>query len=691
MKTLLVHSILFVGFIIFPLFRVPAQWIHSNGPYGGTAHSLAISGNNLFLCVDGNIYRSTDNGSYWNSINANITANFIIANGANIFAGTGGGGVYLSNDNGANWRAVNNGLPSILPELNVSSLAVIGTCLFASIRSPVVRQPGLGVFRSSDNGSNWFSSNIGLGSADANVFASGQNGTGNTDIFVGTSNGVFRSTNNGGSWISIGLEKTNISALAINSNGTGGINIFAGTWSNGLFLSTDRGSHWSAVNSGIADTYISALAINSNNSGGINLFTGNGANIFVGTQEGNVYLSSNNGASWSAVNTGLISGSFDWGAGIFSLTVNGSNIFACTLAGLFLSTDNGLNWKPMNNGIQSITVNAIAVDSNIAGNTSVFAGTFPSGVFLSTDNGTNWTAVNNGIRSVNISALTVIGRNIFAGSSDGVFRSTNNGVSWNDGGLDGSYVVKLLSASDQAGDTVIFAGTWSGTFLSTDYGNNWVTYPVAIPATSANVVALANAFYYSSNVGAGWNLTELPRTTNTWIGCVIAVSPNSGGDTDIIVGTSDEGVLISTNNGTAWNSFNTGMPSAYGIYSLAASGPYLLAGINLSGVWKRLLSEVTSVQKTPPNQIPQLFSLSQNYPNPFNPSTTISYQIASASKVSLKVYDLLGREIATLVDETKLAGNYTATFRAANLPSGVYFYRLQAGTFTQTKKLVLLK
>lgn len=83
--------------------------------------------------------------------------------------------------------------------------------------------------------------------------------------------------------------------------------------------------------------------------------------------------------------------------------------------------------------------------------------------------------------------------------------------------------------------------------------------------------------------------------------------------------------------------------------------------------------------------------LSQNYPNPFNPSTVINYQIASPGKVSLKVYDLLGREVATLVNEEKAAGNYKATFNAMNLPSGVYFYRLQTATYSNTKKLLLLK
>lgn len=88
---------------------------------------------------------------------------------------------------------------------------------------------------------------------------------------------------------------------------------------------------------------------------------------------------------------------------------------------------------------------------------------------------------------------------------------------------------------------------------------------------------------------------------------------------------------------------------------------------------------------------PISFALSQNYPNPFNPSTMISYQLPANSHVSLKIYDVLGREVETLVNERQTVGIHSVTFEAVNLPSGVYFYRLQASLFTQTKKLVVLK
>jgi len=102
-------------------------------------------------------------------------------------------------------------------------------------------------------------------------------------------------------------------------------------------------------------------------------------------------------------------------------------------------------------------------------------------------------------------------------------------------------------------------------------------------------------------------------------------------------------------------------------------------------------SVFTSINKE--EILPIVFSLSQNYPNPFNPTTTISYTIPKSSHVTLKVYDLLGREIATLVDEYKIAGSYNSKFSISNsvLPSGIYIYRLLAGRISISNKMVLLK
>ena len=113
---------------------------------------------------------------------------------------------------------------------------------------------------------------------------------------------------------------------------------------------------------------------------------------------------------------------------------------------------------------------------------------------------------------------------------------------------------------------------------------------------------------------------------------------------------------------------------------------YRLTCVDRQGA-KKIVGELEAVL----NEIPQSFTLGQNYPNPFNPTTAISFQLSADDRVLLTIFDALGREVAVLVNEEKPAGTYKATWNATGLPSGVYFYRLQAGAFVETKKLLLLK
>ena len=114
------------------------------------------------------------------------------------------------------------------------------------------------------------------------------------------------------------------------------------------------------------------------------------------------------------------------------------------------------------------------------------------------------------------------------------------------------------------------------------------------------------------------------------------------------------------------------------------------AGDEIGDYWfrfqKNLITRVNNNQS-----IPFGFSLGQNYPNPFNPNTKIKYSVPQSSNVVIKIFDVLGNEIETLVNEEKPVGRYEVIFNAARLPSGVYFYRLKAGKFVETKKMVLMK
>ena len=166
---------------------------------------------------------------------------------------------------------------------------------------------------------------------------------------------------------------------------------------------------------------------------------------------------------------------------------------------------------------------------------------------------------------------------------------------------------------------------------------------------------------------------------------------------NVFAGSTGNGVFLSTNAGTSWAQVNTGLTDTL-VQSLAISGRNLFAGTYNGGVWRRPLTEmITSAEKSSPD-LPKHLSLQQNYPNPFNPTTLIRYTVADntengvgSREVKLAVYDVLGREVAVLVNERKGPGSYEVQLNASRLPSGSYLYRLQAGVYSATKKLVLLR
>lgn len=153
-------------------------------------------------------------------------------------------------------------------------------------------------------------------------------------------------------------------------------------------------------------------------------------------------------------------------------------------------------------------------------------------------------------------------------------------------------------------------------------------------------------------------------------------------------GSTSRGVYRSLTGGESWSQMNSGLTDT-SVYSLAITPNALFAGTYYEGVF-RFSQHVTSVHESSEG-MSLSYSLSQNYPNPFNPTTTISYQLPENSFVTIKVYDLLGKEIETLVNENKSAGYYKVNFDASKLPSGVYFYNLTTGSNSISKKMLLMK
>jgi len=163
-----------------------------------------------------------------------------------------------------------------------------------------------------------------------------------------------------------------------------------------------------------------------------------------------------------------------------------------------------------------------------------------------------------------------------------------------------------------------------------------------------------------------------------------------------VVSSPSPGWPISNNQFAFTNSIN---PS--GTIKLTLNGTFTQSGGQAQGTWSMLVSgqtdsdtwgpvTLTSVERFG-TEVPTHFNLKQNYPNPFNPSTTIQFELQNESFVSLKVFDLLGEDVATLVEGTQYAGMWQVQFDASKLVGGIYFYRLQAGDFVETKKMVLVK
>ena len=169
----------------------------------------------------------------------------------------------------------------------------------------------------------------------------------------------------------------------------------------------------------------------------------------------------------------------------------------------------------------------------------------------------------------------------------------------------------------------------------------------------------------------------------------LAISGNN-----IFAGTDVSGVYLSTNNGQNWLQKNQGFTNIPTVYSLLIANNYIFAGTDGYSVWRRELAEIIGIQNIS-TEIPSAYSLEQNYPNPFNSMTNVKFQLKSGmlngGNAKIIVFDILGKEIKELVNEELSPGTYQVNFDGSNLTSGIYFYRMTAGDFIETRKMILIK
>ena len=216
-----------------------------------------------------------------------------------------------------------------------------------------------------------------------------------------------------------------------------------------------------------------------------------------------------------------------------------------------------------------------------------------------------------------------------------------------------------------------------------------VMYALAAVADSRSgrgplIFAGGMATYRSSDNGASW--ARIIAGLSDRIVRKLAVAP----DGTVFAALERGGLAYTVNDGDSWVDASSGLPTGRTLADIAFDSPGHIYVADSLAVYKSA-QIFTGVEGPGSSKVPNTYRLDQNYPNPFNPSTTIRYGLPSRSHVTLTVFNTLGQQVATLVEGEQEAGFHEATFDASGLASGVYLYRLTAGSFVETRKLVLVR
>lgn len=714
------------------LFAVPvsSQWVKSTGTFGGITQCLAWNGNDLFVGTKNGVYRSTNRGQTWNPANSGMTGvsvNALATDGTNVIAGTPVG-VFLSSNGGESWASINTGLNN----LNVSSIVLVArpswptyffatawdsgiyrstndgaswsqfnTGLPANQISALCSYPidldssilvaaviGRGVFRSTDYGESWSGINNGLPAMRPSmVFAYALAQT-DSSLFVGTDQGVYRSTDVGASWTKFPGSPDGVVEMTVYDSSliaSDGINVFRVALAD---------TAWTDISRGLPRNVYRTTTVHS--------FTFIDPNLYVATDAG-VLSSSNCGADWTNVSNGLDL------AAVKCLTANGSDVYFTGQGGYnaYRSNDSGSSWTNIA-GLTDYQVGAFAVSGSriVAGTVGprMMAGSSPA--LLSSDNGATWSVIENSPAPLTAQPYGINDQYIFSGMQygyGGVYRCSVDSSIWGKAYGGPPWWGMLTFRSVCVSGPKVYVGTDDlGVYFSSDNGVSWRSINTGLDTVNTSFSAIAlngptifvgtastsistyvpRGVYRSTNNGLSWSGVNagLPRANIS----ALAVQGSK-----VFAGTDSNGIFLSTDNGEHWSQFNEGLPNL-SVSSLARNESYVYVGV-VGGVWRLPLSEAVLSVSSQDNKSPATFSLGQNFPNPFNPSTSIRYQLPAAAPVTLKVYDILGREVQTLVNERQNAGVHSVIFDAGDLSSGVYFYTLQAERFKETKKFLLLK
>ncbi len=682
----------------------------SSIPYGGTY-----------------INRSTNNGESW-SFGSAIATNgrrgeiAVSPNDPTVVyllaANSAGGvnGVYKSMDSGVSFTKVNNNSgtqPGMLGYYTDGSGDSSGQgsydlCIAVDPSDVnTVFIGGITTWKSTDGGVNWSAINNWVSSATYNksgvavVHADKhsliyQN---SSTLFEGCDGGIYKTTNGGTSYTDltngmiisqiyrIGVSQTNTTTILTGLQDNGSKLYNAGFWSdvtggdgmecivdysntNYMYATYVKGEIYRSTNGGASfPTTISANIPGGQPTGAwvtpYVIDQNNSSTLFAGYNK--VWKTTDRGNSWTSASQQLSAA-----AKIRSLAIAPSNsnvLYAADQTHMWKTTDGGAtNWSTLTLPSTSTSVTYIAVKNDDPNTLWITYGGYidSSKVYQSTDGGGSWTNISTGLP--NLPVLCIVHYKV---SSNRIvlFVGTDIGVLVKDGlndwvpfsnGLPNVVVSELEILYSGGGNDKLRAGTFGRGLWETNIDAG---LPVELSSFEIDFDKYQNIklnWITSSEINnKGFEIQRKYSNSNTWE------------DLDFIEG-----------NGTT-----TQKNSYTYIDAILPAGKYLyrLKQIDFNGSFE--YSNIVEIEVIAPDN----FELNQNFPNPFNPVTKISFQIPGQYFVSLKVYDILGNEVATLVNEKKSAGKYNVDFNASALPSGVYFYKLQAGSFVQTKKMILLK
>jgi photosystem II stability/assembly factor-like uncharacterized protein len=365
-------------------------------------------------------------------------------------------------------------------------------------------------------------------------------------------------------------------------------------------------------------------------------------NIYAGTDAGLAKIKTNN----TIENLAATANFFDVPSMIFCPTTN--LLIASNEQFLMTSKDGGDTWATIpttsNFGLFTLGINTQG---------TCFAANPVTGILRSTDGGITWDSVSNFSGGLSGMLISKPGY-IFGGISPGIVRSKNSRQTW---------------------DTIP-----SMIYYTNCFGMNKVTGTLFIGIDAITNTSSRALTYRSTDEGDTWKLID---TTGTNIDAIY------GAANGILYAGKGE-VYRSTDDGITWTKYGTGLPSnvTMQISALAERNGVIYAGDRNFGLYA-ISSTLTGIRNDQRNDLS--YKLNQNYPNPFNPVTTINYSIGKEGYTKITVYNILGSRADVLVDENKSAGSHSVQFNASALPSGVYFYKLESGGYSDIKKLILMK